>query len=128
MVNESHKMLCPVQERLNFQLRGWLFVFHTRFKPGSANNDQPLLLSQVATGIGALPNSLCQANILSGKSAAPVSELKRAERRLASLSSRRSAAKVLGPLFFAFYPQITPHSQKSMVALARPSMGCAIAF
>jgi hypothetical protein len=49
VVNESHKMLYPVQERLNLQLSGWLLVFHTRFKPESVNNDQPLFLYQVAT-------------------------------------------------------------------------------
>jgi len=30
VVNESHKTLYPVQERLNFQLSGWLFVFQPR--------------------------------------------------------------------------------------------------
>jgi transcriptional regulator with XRE-family HTH domain len=53
--NESHKMLYPVQERLNFQLSGWRFDIHTRFKHGSVNNDQPLLLSQVATKTGSIP-------------------------------------------------------------------------
>jgi hypothetical protein len=32
--NESHKVLNPVQKRLNFQLGGWFF-FHTRFNPES---------------------------------------------------------------------------------------------
>src|SRR5690348_6570700 len=48
LVNKSRKMLYPVQERLNFQLSGWLFVFHTRFKPESVNDSQPLLLLNVA--------------------------------------------------------------------------------
>jgi len=34
LVNESNKMLNPVQERLNFQLSGWWF-FHTRFNSES---------------------------------------------------------------------------------------------
>jgi hypothetical protein len=42
-VNKSNKSLNPVQERLNFQLSGWLLiVFHTRFNPESANKGQPL--------------------------------------------------------------------------------------
>jgi hypothetical protein len=44
LVNESHKMLNSIQDRLNLQLSGWPFVlYHTRFKPESVKNGQPLL-------------------------------------------------------------------------------------
>ena len=46
MVNKSHKMLYPVQERLNLHLSGWLFAFHTTFNHESVSNGQPLFLSQ----------------------------------------------------------------------------------
>jgi hypothetical protein len=81
-VNESNKALNQVQDGLNFQLSGWLF-FHTRFNLESVKCPTTRSLLQVVPPLGRY-----------AKPPAHDSELKEAERRLSSPSSRRSAVEV----------------------------------
>ena len=85
-VNESNKALNQVQDGLNFQLSGWLF-FHTRFNLESVKCPTTRSLLQVVPPLGRY-----------AKPPAHDSELKAAERRLSSPSSRRSAVEVYWPL------------------------------
>jgi len=53
VVNESSKMLNPIQNRSNLQLSGWFGIFHTRFSTEAANNSQPLFLYLPKKPLGA---------------------------------------------------------------------------
>lgn len=95
LVNESNKMLNQVQQRLNFQLSGWCFLFFHPIR---------------------IPNRLTITNHSLHFRPWPIQEsfggkLKRAERRLSSLSSRRSAVEVSRHPVFDFYPQILLQSR-----------------
>ena len=59
------------------------------------------VLGQACTNLAQRPR---QSTFSPGKPQASASELKRAERRLASLNSRRSAVEPLRPLFLHFHP------------------------
>src|SRR3990172_8945018 len=105
LVNESHKTLNLVQHRLNFQLSGWCFVFHTRFNPESVKQSQPLFLSARPGTFGSFPSPPPNNTFLPPNPKEAGERIKASRGgRLLSRSSRPPAIQVLRLSLLPFSP------------------------